>query len=361
MATPGPLQTKLQVFYFALLCALCVWSLKYLPQIIQVVPQTEIILPKHYVKPVKPDLKSVSFIAVGDVQLSRSVALRAAKDPHRPFSGVKSMLLSADFAIGNLESPFSSSDKYIFENQFHFNAPKIFAPLLYFYNFRFLSLANNHGYDNGIDGVTTTISLLDQVGVLHAGSGQNLTEAWQGTVLRQDNISIGFVSATYGVGNPGSKNNFALLSDPKHLKSSIAELKSQSDFVVVMMHAGEEYTREPNSQQTSFARSAVDAGADMVIGHHPHWIQTIESYQGKYIFYSLGNFIFDQSWSQDTSEGLALKIHLAKMGTETLLNQVELLPVVIENNCCPRQATEEESAAILKKIGQEQGLLPGRP
>ena len=78
------------------------------------------------------------------------------------------------------------------------------------------------------------------------------------------------------------------------------------------MHAGTEYTRTPMPQQITFAHAAIDDGADIVIGAHPHWVQTIEKYKGKYIFYSLGNFIFDQAWSQETMEGLTLKITVSK-------------------------------------------------
>jgi poly-gamma-glutamate synthesis protein (capsule biosynthesis protein) len=103
----------------------------------------------------------------------------------------------------------------------------------------------------------------------------------------------------------------------------------------------------------------------MVIGHHPHWIQTTEKYQGKYIFYSLGNFIFDQMWSQDTKEGLALKITISKTPTPSLqgtpiparLETIELVPVIIENYSTPRLANEVESLKILKKIELETKIL----
>jgi poly-gamma-glutamate synthesis protein (capsule biosynthesis protein) len=131
------------------------------------------------------------------------------------------------------------------------------------------------------------------------------------------------------------------------------------------MHAGTEYMRTPNQNQTEFAHAAIDAGADMVIGHHPHWIQTTEKYQGKYIFYSLGNFIFDQMWSQDTKEGLALKITLSKIPAPRLqgtpvpakLEKLELVPVIIENYSTPRLANEVESLRILKKIDLETKIL----
>ena len=131
------------------------------------------------------------------------------------------------------------------------------------------------------------------------------------------------------------------------------------------MHAGTEYTHQPNKAQITFAHAAIDYGADMVIGHHPHWIQKIEKYNNKYIFYSLGNFIFDQMWSQETKEGLALKITLSKnltpalQGPKTMaeLDYIELLPVIIENFSTPRPATAEETKTILNKIGETNTIL----
>jgi poly-gamma-glutamate synthesis protein (capsule biosynthesis protein) len=103
------------------------------------------------------------------------------------------------------------------------------------------------------------------------------------------------------------------------MKQSISQAKKLCHFIVVTMHAGKEYTRDPNKSQKQFAHTAIDAGADMVIGAHPHWIQTIERYcpdtpddgpcvNPHYIFYSLGNFIFDQAWSRETKEGMMLAI-----------------------------------------------------
>ncbi len=195
------------------------------------------------------------------------------------------------------------------------------------------------------------------------------------------------MGASYASVNDGGKttNNYvARIEDLDNLKSAILNLKSKSDFVVVTMHAGTEYTRTPNDAQIKFAHAAIDDGADMVIGSHPHWVQAVEKYEGKYIFYSLGNFIFDQMWSQDTKEGLALKITVSKNGgcppspplgemsagggqrgcTDDLqgsripakLDSIKLIPVIIQNSQ-PRPATADESKKILDKIGQTQNII----
>ena len=139
------------------------------------------------------------------------------------------------------------------------------------------------------------------------------------------------------------------------------------------MHAGIEYTRAPNQAQMTFAHMAIDDGADMVIGAHPHWVQPIEKYKGKYIFYSLGNFVFDQDFSTDTMQGLALKIQISNNQTAAvqntttpnaaglndlqgprqpaILDSIQLIPVIIQNSQV-RPATDEETKSILGKINQ---------
>lgn len=152
------------------------------------------------------------------------------------------------------------------------------------------------------------------------------------------------------------------LEDVEYLKRAIENLKRESDFIVVTMHAGIEYKRFPNRLQTDFARAAIDAGADLVIGTHPHWIQTFEHYRGKYIFYSLGNFIFDQR-TQDTREDLTLRVKLARRKEEnstefsTRFEQIELIPIVIEQIGVPRRATPQEIRLILKKIGTLEQII----
>ncbi|MDE2312447.1 MAG: CapA family protein, partial [Patescibacteria group bacterium] len=172
-----------------------------------------------------------------------------------------------------------------------------------------------------------------------------------------------------------ANNYVARIEDASRLQTAIAAARAQCDFVIATMHAGTEYTRTPNEAQKKFAHAAIDDGADLVIGAHPHWVQTVEQYQGKYIFYSLGNFIFDQNWSQDTREGLVLKIQITKpkaqnpaapgaamsedlqgQRTPAKLQSIELLPIIIDNSF-PRSATPEETKQILDKINETQTTL----
>jgi len=317
---------------------------------------------------------TVTFLAVGDMMLSRNVAgtIQKNNDPLLPFRTMESILKSTNFNFGNLESPFTEKNPIIGGHSLVFGAPKEYVKGLVDYNFKILNLANNHGFDQGLKGLQFTNSWLDQNGIKHIGAGASLKEAWQPAIITANGLNICFIGASYSSINDGGKatNNFiARIEDVKNLKSSILNLKSKCDFIVATMHAGTEYVRNPNKSQIGFAHTAIEAGADMVIGAHPHWIQTMEQYQGKYIFYSLGNFIFDQEWSQDTKEGLTLKIQISKNKTSNpaapgaaqlddlqgnrvpaQLDSIELIPVIIENYSTPRPATEEESRRILEKI-----------
>jgi poly-gamma-glutamate capsule biosynthesis protein CapA/YwtB (metallophosphatase superfamily) len=167
-----------------------------------------------------------------------------------------------------------------------------------------------------------------------------------------------------------TRNDYvARIEDHDRLKAAIEKIRGQVDFILVTMHAGIEYTRKPEQHQIDFAHAAIDDGADIVIGAHPHWIQINELYKGKYIFYSLGNFIFDQEWSRDTKEGLALRITLAKKALplpipglqnligDTGVKQIELMPVILEKYSTPRRASEEETKQIFAKIGATDAIM----
>ena len=338
----------------------------------------------------------VTFNAVGDIMLSRNVAGQMSKnqkDPYWPYRHLEQELgWDSDFNFGNLESPFSGEDDFNPSGSLVFNAPTWAFPGLAQYNFKVLNLANNHGMDQGYDGLIYTRDLLTKNQLTPIGVGENLDKAWRGGVFSIKGVRVGFIGASYASVNDGgvATNNYvARIEQKERLKNSINELKTRSDFIVVTMHAGTEYERNPNQDQIDFARAAIDDGADMVIGAHPHWIQTIEEYKGHYIFYSLGNFVFDQMWSQETREGLMLKIALQKPGichpgllpnsptplsrtdqinlvctTElqgtpkpATLKQVELIPVIIENYGQPRLANETEKQSILKKIGATTNVI----
>lgn len=310
----------------------------------------------------------VTFLAVGDMMISRGVAsaMVRAGSPLAPFKKMESIFLSTDFNFGNLEVPISGRDNVIGKGLV-FNMKTTDIAGLKTYNFKVLNLANNHALDQGLNGLLNTRKVLGENGFTFMGTGENLDEAWQPKIFEVKGVKIGFVGASYASVNDNgvSRNNYvARMEDKDKLKKAIEQLRADgADFILATMHGGTEYTRRPNQTQIDFARAAIDYGADIVIGAHPHWAQIFEQYKDKYIFYSLGNFIFDQEWSRDTKEGLTLKITLQSRkssvpsNSATRIEQIELIPVVIENHSTPRVANEIETQQILKKIGATEKII----
>ena len=305
-------------------------------------------------------VKKTTMLAVGDIMLSRSVAAQIDKagNPLLPFQKLADILSTTDFNFGNLESPFSGQPEYGSTGSFVFNTPPQNIQGLQEYNFKVLNLANNHALDMGARGLSYTRAYLSERGILSIGTGENQAEAWKPAVVEYNGVRVGFIGASYASLNDNgkTKNDYvARIEDTTHLTEAIAAAKAQADFVVVTIHAGTEYVRKPNAAQVTFAHTAIEAGADIVIGSHPHWVQQAEQYKGKYIFYSLGNFIFDQMWSQETREGLALRLTVTKTtansDTHVVLARLELLPVKIEDYSTPRLATATEAARIVEALG----------
>ena len=335
---------------------------------------------KPSVETLQKEETKVTFLAVGDIMLSRGVARRTAitGDPLIPFKQLDALLKSTDFNFGNLETPISGDDG-VLGRGLVFNAHTRDITGLVKYNFKVLNLANNHAFDQRLAGLRSTQRYLEERGLTHLGVGDNLEEAWKPKIITVKGLRIGFIGASYASVNDGgaTRNNYvARIEDLDRLKRAINKLKSESDFIIATMHAGTEYVAKPDPQrrlldkaQVDFARAAIDYGADLVIGAHPHWIQNMEIYSGKPIFYSLGNFIFDQH-APLTKEGLTLKIALhgeREIGSSinwahregsrnysVRIGQIELLPVIIENNSTPRLASQIETDRILKRLSLPQ-------
>lgn len=325
------------------------------------------------IAPLTYDSKEVTFLAVGDMMISRGVAraIDAAGDPSLPFRPLDEVFKSTDFNFGNLECPISGNDN-VKGKGLIFNMNTKHVPGLVAANFKVVNLANNHAMDQRLPGLQNTQKVLKENNIEYLGVGDNLDQAWTPKIYEVKGVKFGFIGVSYASVNDGgiARNNYvARLEDYDRLKSTIAKLKPQVDFILVTMHAGIEYQRRPHKPQVDFAHAAVDYGADIVIGAHPHWIQVNEVYQGKYIFYSLGNFIFDQEWSRDTKEGLALRITVQKKEISTSIplvtgfiraarvKQIELIPVILEKYSTPRRATDEEQRQIFTKIGATEAVI----
>jgi len=227
-------------------------------------------------------------------------------------------------------------------------------------NFRVINLANNHALDQGEVGLQTTQKILEAMNITHIGTGTTQEEAWTPKIIEKNGIKIAFIGASYAAYNDdGTRESdmIARMQDAVMLEKSIQDAKTKADIVIVSMHAGTEYSRKTTELQEDFSHRAIDAGADLVIGAHPHWTQRIESYKHGYILYSLGNFVFDQEFSPETKSGLAAQIFIEKKKGITVIDRILLHPIRIENYGQPRLMSGEEKIDALRAIDQETDSL----
>lgn len=296
--------------------------------------------------------EEVTLIMVGDISYSRGVEriIKKQDDINYPFLKIKNYLQSADLVFGNLETPITQGPE-IADFQLIFRSNPGTEQALKQAGFSILSLANNHTLNFGEKGLKNTFNFLKNAGIEYVGAGQNDQEAYQPVYIEKKGIKFAFLAyndtdvipANYEASANRAGTAFMRIDK---MVEAVKKAKQNADFIIVSMHAGIEYTKKPNDSQINFSHQAIDAGADLVIGHHPHVVQTLEKYKNKYIFYSLGNFIFDQPQSEATKEGLAIKIYF----TKNKINKISLLPVFMEHLAQPKITNKNETDRILERL-----------
>lgn len=272
--------------------------------------------------------KSATLLFVGDVMLARGVAFYTARegggDYRFPFIYVSSTLRAADLAVGNLEHPVSDRGRNQGSEYSLRASPKAVEGLADA-GFDLVSLANNHLWDWGADALEDTLSLLDAAGVAHAGAGMDERDANAPVLIDVKGNRFAFLSWTdlypEGLEAKGDAPGISRFRADEAV-ARVRELANWYDLVIVLFHWGDEYQENANESQRRIAESLVDAGADLVIGHHPHVVQEVERYGKGWIAYSLGNFIFDQGFSEATMRGLVLRV----TATDGAITAVESLP-----------------------------------
>lgn len=245
-------------------------------------------------------------LLAGDVMLSRYVGIvaRAKGDPGWPLHDVSVLLSSADIAFANLESPFSDRGRVVDKGML-FKAEPEMVQALEQAGIDIVSTANNHARDCGRYGVEYTLDWLQQHGIAAVGTAPTAEAARQGTVLDRNGVRFGFLAYTYDQsnGNHADLDDRIAMMDDGQVADDVKNMLERADVVIVSMHAGVEYQHRPNAQQQKFAHAAIDAGASVVVGHHPHVTQPVERYANGVIFYSLGNLVFDQFQQKETQRG----------------------------------------------------------
>jgi gamma-polyglutamate biosynthesis protein CapA len=263
------------------------------------------------------DKETHTLLFTGDIMLNRGVRHMIEKhgeDYTFPFLYIAEELQSADILFGNLESMIS--DKGVnMGSLYSFRAKPEAVEGLIFAGFDIVSLANNHAFDYGREAFEDTMQILKKNGIFYTGGGFNEKEAHSPTIiiLEESNTKVGFLGYTeflfpYAFASV-ERSGVSNLSHER-IKEDIENAKKEVDFLVVTFHYGNEYEKKPNENQKIWSRNAIDYGADIVIGHHPHVTQPVEKYNDKYIAYSLGNFVFDQYFSEETMRGFMLKVEI---------------------------------------------------
>jgi poly-gamma-glutamate capsule biosynthesis protein CapA/YwtB (metallophosphatase superfamily) len=235
--------------------------------------------------------KQTTVYLLGDILLGRTV-MTTSLDKNNlsyPFDKTKDELAKADLVIANLENPFVSGCKRDYDSTTFCADPKLVEGLVTA-NIDVVNLANNHTKNYGEDGLKETIAVLES---------HNITPTGLDKLVTKDINNIKFGILGFNLVNSG------LSEDDLRLVHSSS---TQVDVLIIEAHWGNEYTSEPSDNQKQMAQKLIENGATVVVGSHPHWVQTIDHINGHPVYYSLGNFVFDQMWSQKTREGLVMKL-----------------------------------------------------
>ncbi len=244
-----------------------------------------------------------TLLFAGDVLLSDHVlkAYEKAGGIHGVLNeGYRQAIENADYFFVNQEFPFSSRGTKAEDKQYTFRLPPEKVSLFQEMGIDGVTLANNHALDYGRDALLDSCVVLDQAGIAHTGAGENLDEAKRPVTAEIRGKKVGIIGATRVIpvadwaasaGRPGMLAAY----DSGLLLEEIRAMRQSADYLVVCIHWGIEREEEPQEYQRTLGRQMIDAGADLVIGSHPHVLQGIEYYQGKPIIYSLGNFVFGSS------------------------------------------------------------------
>jgi Bacterial capsule synthesis protein PGA_cap len=271
---------------------------------------------------------------------------------------VRDLISGADIAIANFENPAPNRFRWHTRNTVFTADPSLIDGLVNA-GIDYVSIANNHIGDAGDTGILQTIANLKKRGLQYSGAGKDLAAARKPAILETNGLKVAILA--YDAIDPG---DFASKDAPgssqltlRRVETGVAAArKAGADVVIVFPHWGVEYRGEPFARQQKLARDIIDAGADMIIGNHAHYAAAMEVYKGKPIWYALGNFVFDQDWSEFTMEGITLE--LTFHGAE--LRQVRMRPHIILDKAQPNFLDPAGDGRVV--MGQvfdaSRGLLP---
>ena len=276
--------------------------------------------------------KLVKGTVVGDMMLGRSITNKGSKNNYKNmFSGVSDLWKDSDYVAGNLECVLldNASDYEKNDKEIHINAETKTANVLKENGFTLVSLANNHLADFKAKGVVNTLDTLDKVGLKHVGAGRNLTEAAEYDIQEINGVKIATIAVSDIIPKDfAARESKAGILTTKTLKyyQAVKDASEKADLVIANIHWGVEYGMTETEAQQQLARNLINWGVDVVIGSHPHVLQPVEKYGDGIIFYSMGNFVFDQGWSR-TKDSMVLNYYVDENGNCSF----EITPIRIKD------------------------------
>jgi len=291
--------------------------------------------------------EKVTFCAVGDVMLDRGVRAKIEQNGvDYPFEETAEFFKAHDLAFCNLECAISARGTRL-GKAFAFRGDTSFVDGLRKSGLNTFCLANNHTLDYGREAFLDTKDILERNGFHVVGAGKSQKEASKATVVEVNGMTFAFLASVdipldgiaYSEGLPGPAQ-----TDIKRIVEEIHRVRKEADFVIVSFHWGAELSPLPSERQKAYAHRVIGEGADLVIGHHTHAIQSIENYKGKFIVYSLGNFVFD-SRRPEGKETFVFACLFTDKGVE-----LPSITPVIMRKCRPTLAQDQDSLRILDRV-----------
>jgi len=302
--------------------------------------------------PMAPREEDITIIGVGDVMLGHRVAPFISKyGISYPFATVREILQGADITFCNLEAPFGTKGQPVRDKEYTFRVDPVAVGSLTYGGIDVVSLANNHSLDYGPEALMETLSLLDKAQIAYAGAGPDLSAARRPALFSARGIKVAFLaySNTYPIEFYATRSRPGTAAgEDGFIAQDVKEASRISDLVVVSFHWSSEYRTTPKDYQIAKARIAIDNGADLVIGHHPHVLQGFEVYRGKLIAYSLGNFVFG-AYNPNYKDSLILKVIADRGGPKRAV----LIPISVDNfkhHFQPRILTGDEAGRVLRDV-----------
>ena len=274
--------------------------------------------------------------------------------PDAPWKGVMQFFDQADLVVANLECVISLLGEPWPTKLIHLRTPLSAAESLAAGGVDLVSVANNHALDFGAEAFTDELARLDAMGVAYAGGGADAEQAHEARIIERNGLRIAFLGYVLPF---SSKTSFhtrdweagpnaagLAIGTPDSVSADVVAAKQSADVVVVMLHGGLEYRSRPTDKQRNFAAAALDAGASLVLGHHPHVLQGYLRSEGRLVAFSLGNFVFAR-FDGKSNDSAILDVTLDASGVASLSS----IPVVIRGGT-PRPASGADAERILARL-----------